>query len=531
MRVWRLGWLLVVVACTRNVQRDEALRRANLAHARGDYVSEALALRDACNAAPDDKDICQRANQAFATAQDQSREAGRRACTDIAPTLAAVDRCLAAVGEIRKLMPDHPDAARLAEAASRQHLARCFADSPSWQTTIDAAVELVRCEEAREQQIGLSTYSQQVLGARTNARDQILRLADHPSYQNKPGALAELIGAAACLTATPDLVTRAQSTRKAFFDHERATIDLRLTLSTPLPDLCEAAASTLPGRAACGRQQGAPTVTIVGDVALAPVDHDVYESTESKDYVAGIIRFANPDYQPAVNDERNARQAKDQAEQQARRDESDCRSAESSLSSAGSCSSCSERSERDRACNAAQSSQSLYQSRTSDWERARRHLDDTPSIKEREDIRTATYIVKHHTWRASWSGRLRSDGTTTPTGGATTATDLETSGAPVAGVPSDPVTYPGTRWFVGTIRDQVAARIAATVDAGLKRRASDLAVSCPAPLQWTNDWLDCWSRVRLWAGAPQTDDALLRAVGETKDARRGPQWDQVHCQR
>ncbi len=526
--------LLLAFACNHNPRRDAALERARVARARGDMVGEALALRDACNAAPDDRDLCQRADQAFSAAGERTIEAGRRACTGIAPTLAAVDTCLAAVGEIRKLMPDHPEAARLAEAASRQHLARCLADSPAWQTSIDAAIELVRCEQAREQQIGLPSYSQRVLAARTAARDQIVALADTPAFASKPGATAELVSAAACLTSTPALVSRAETSRRAFLDHAAATIDLRLKSSTPLPRVCDTAASALSDRASCGPRRrtatDGPTITVIGDVELSRVQHEAHETTESKDYVAGIIRFPNPDYQPAVNDERNARQAKDSAEQQAKRDESDCRSAESALSSASSCSSCPERTERDRACNAARTSQSLYDSRTRDWERARRHLDATPSISEREDIRTATYVVTHHTWRAGWSGRLRSDGATIADSGGTTTSDDATAGAPVAGVPADPMTYPGTRWFVGPIRDQVAARIAATVDAGLKRRASDLAVSCPAPLAWTADWLECWARVRLWAGAPPARDALLRAVGETKDARRGPMWDQVGCE-
>jgi hypothetical protein len=526
----RLVSLIFLVACAKNVARDEALSRANAAKAKGDYVGEAIALRDACTFAPDETDLCKRADQAWGAAQERSRQAAKQACTNIAPTLEGVDRCLAAVTEIRKLAPDHPDATALAEAAAKQHLARCFADSPSWQTSIEAAVELVRCEEARAPQIALASYMQQVHAARTNARDQLMRLADHPAYADRTGALSELTAAATCLTPTPDLVERARATRTAFIERARATIELRATSQPALPELCTTAAGMLPNRAACGRPRaGAPTVTVIGDIEIAPVEHTAYETQESKDYVAGIIRFPNPDYQPAVNEERNARQSKDSAEQQLRRDESDCRSAESSLSSASSCSSCPERSERDRACNAKSSSESLYRSRTMDWESARRRLESTPQIKERDDIRTAHYIVKHHTWSVGWSAQLRNEGSVIPAQGGAQTTDLETSGAAVAGVPADPVTYPGNRWFVGTVRDQVAAKVAETVDAALQRRAADLSVKCPAPLQWSNDWLDCWARVRLWAAGKSDLDPLLRLVGMLKDQRRGPLWDHVRC--
>lgn len=171
----------------------------------------------------------------------------------------------------------------------------------------------------------------------------------------------------------------------------------------------------------------------------------------------------------------------------------------------------------------------MYRSRTSDWERARRQLDNTPQIKEREDIRTAHYIVKHHTWRVGWTAQLRNEGSTIPVSGGTQTTDLETSGAAVAGVPSDPVTYPGTRWFVGAVRDQAAAKIAEIVDGALQRRASELAVRCPAPLQWSNEWLDCWARVRLWAAGKSDLDPLLKLVGMIRDQRRAPLWEHVRC--
>ena len=521
--------LLAIAACTPNVARDQALSRAEAARRAGDHTGEALALRDACVYDPSNSDLCKRADAAWQAAQQKNRDAARNKCTNIAPTLPAVDTCLAAVAELRKLAPDHPDAAELAEAAAKQHLARCFADSPAWQTSIDSAIELVRCEEARAAQIALATYSQQVQAARINARDQLMRLADHPAYADRTGALAELLAAASCLTPTPDIVQRGAATRDAFVSKARATIDLRMT-GANLPELCSTVAGALPDRAACGSpKSGAPTITVIGEIQIAPVEHTVYETQESKDYVAGIIRFPNPDYQPAVNEERNARQSKDLAEQQWRRDESDCRSAESALSSASSCSSCPERSERDRACDRARTSESMYRSRQSDHDRARRQLDNTPQIKEREDIRTAHYIVKHHTWRTSWSAQLRNEGATTPANGGTQTSDLETSGAPVAGVPSDPMTYPGNRWFVPPIRDQVAAKVAETVDAALQRRASELAVKCPAPLQWSNDWLDCWARVRLWAAGKRDQDPLLRLVGMIKDQRRGPLWEQVRC--
>jgi hypothetical protein len=48
-------------------------------------------------------------------------------------------------------------------------------------------------------------YAEQTQSSRAEAREQILRIADHPSYNEQLGARAELLASAACLTPIPDL--------------------------------------------------------------------------------------------------------------------------------------------------------------------------------------------------------------------------------------------------------------------------------------------------------------------------------------
>jgi hypothetical protein len=154
----------------------------------------------------------------------------------------------------------------------------------------------------------------------------------------------------------------------------------------------------------------------------------------------------------------------------------------------------------------------------------------TPPQLERKDIRTAHYTVRHHTWRATWHARLRNDGQGIADMGETIANDDETAGAPVAGVPADPLTPPGDRWYIAAIRDQVAQKMAAIVDAALKRRASD-AVSggCSGEVALTPDWLECWARARLWVGGADAPDALVHALTDAGDAKRGAAWPPLAC--
>jgi hypothetical protein len=529
-RLHRLVCLVVVVAgCAQNIPRDQALARANAAHARGDIVSEALALREACGFARDDKDLCKRGEQAWAAAQVSTQQNARKVCGALdSPT--AVDTCLAAVGEIRKLAPSDPEAAQLAAAAAKQHTAYCTAEAPEWQKSIDDGIELVRCEDARAAQINLPSYAQQIAEARGATRDLILALVDRPDLAGHLGAAAELVTSASCLAGGPELGQRAASARTSFIDRSRASIDLRATTSMALPGLCASVATGLGSRAVCGSPRAnAPQLTVAGEITLAPVEHAAFDTTESVEYVAGIIRFPNPEYQPAVEAERFARDAKNQAETHYRHDESDCNSAESTLRSQSSCTDCTAKADRDRACNQSRSSEQLWRQRQRDFDDASRHLSQTRPIEERKDIRTAVYSVRHHSWRATWRAQLRNDGKQIAGGGETVASDLETSGAPIAGVAADPLTPPGDRWMVPPIRDQVAAKIVEILHQALGRRASDAAVNCSGELAWAGDWLDCWARVRLWSGAPAEPDALIRTVGEARDRRRGAAWPPLRC--
>ena len=80
-------------------------------------------------AAPDDKDLCKRGEQAWAAAQGASAEIARKACATV-ESQQQVDGCLAAVGEVRRLNPADPEASRLAEAAAKQQAEHCASHSP-----------------------------------------------------------------------------------------------------------------------------------------------------------------------------------------------------------------------------------------------------------------------------------------------------------------------------------------------------------------------------------------------------------------
>src|SRR5690348_12184203 len=98
-----LPFLLLAACHPPNPARDEALRRAADARARGDLPGEALALRDACTAAPRDATTCTRAQNAMAAAITGARSGAEIACQLADASASSLDGCLAAIAAIRRL--------------------------------------------------------------------------------------------------------------------------------------------------------------------------------------------------------------------------------------------------------------------------------------------------------------------------------------------------------------------------------------------------------------------------------------------
>src|SRR4051812_23764163 len=92
---WRTAALLflgVVGASGCNRALREAMERAEAAHGRGDHFGEALALRDACRAAPDENEICRAAKEAADEVIGKQLETAQGPCaTDPTPCLAALE--------------------------------------------------------------------------------------------------------------------------------------------------------------------------------------------------------------------------------------------------------------------------------------------------------------------------------------------------------------------------------------------------------------------------------------------------------
>ncbi len=519
------GLVLVLPACaSRNVARDRALAAADQARARGDVVGEALALREACAAAPRDAAVCGRATRVRDQALAITRDAAEAACAIADASAPALDGCLAALAPLRALDPADLTAGRLADAAGRIHAARCGRGGED----VSTALRQARCAEAKQAAIATAGYAAWVTARRHDAAGRLLEVAAARDVVERAGAQAALLGAARCLAPSDELARRATAAHAAFVAGARHALVVRVR-GDVTGELCGAVAAALGERVACGPEvEGA--VVLDADVTLDAVRHAAWEDVRTQRYLAGVERRDNPAYYVRADDEQRSREAMRDSERRWQRDQEECEAAEAAYTRA-SCTACPEQDERDRVCAHAETSEELFRQRERDWQRARADLDATPAVLEHEDWRDATYTVVHHQWTAGWSAIVTGpDGAHARVAGSTSIGDEAHDGSRAAGVGPDPLTEPRDGWQLGAVQAQLVDELVRLASDELGRRVQALRAWCPADAPaWTGEWLDCWATSTLWAGASVAGDALLAVEAAADDRRTGEALAGVTC--
>ncbi|MBP9087205.1 MAG: hypothetical protein KBG15_13875, partial [Kofleriaceae bacterium] len=276
------------------------------------------------------------------------------------------------------------------------------------------------------------------------------------------------------------------------------------------------------GRMTCSsRSKLAPQLQYEVVLDVSAVNRRVSEQAMQKQYVARVDRHNNPEYQTAARDEVFTREQLRQAEERFREAESNCTSAVAALSRAGSCSSCAEHTEKERACNAADASKRNVDGRQRDADTAATRLRNTPAMLEENIWATANWTVRTHEWSAPWRANLA-----TPSAaigqwtGVAVFTDSENQAVPEAEIAFDPLTRPDNGWQYIDVRNQVATKLAAVVEAAVVAEGQRLRSSCDGALQWEGGWVTCWAASNWWLGGRFDGPAFLQAVATSDgDAR------------
>ena len=520
-----LGLLVVTASCVSNPAKDAALKRAALAHRQGDLAGEAVALRQACAADRKDADVCKRSADAERNALQSLRVAARSQCEFAARAHDNMPQCLAAIVEARKITASDPEIEATADNAGRTHAEYCNSMMSSTPPKPIEALRLVRCADMYQSQIATATYAQWVKQTRQIAATALLQLTSEPGFAGNQGATAVLLSAATCLAPTSDLPQRSSAAQASYADMMRPYLTLVGAGPIPISDICAASSDLLggpKGRVTCtSRSKLAPQLQYELTVDVSAVNRRVSEQAMSKQYVARIDRRNNPEYQTAARDEVFTREQLRQAEARFRADESDCTSAESALSRAGSCSSCAERSEKDRACNAEDASKRNVESRKRDADSAAERLRKTPATIEEKIWATANWTVRTHEWSAPWRATLASPSTTVSQWtGFAVFTDSENQAVPEAEVAFDPLSRPDPGWQHIDVRDQVAKKLAAVVEAAVIVEGQRQRSKCSGALEWEGGWLSCWAASNWWLGGRFDGPAFLNIAASSDSEPR-----------
>ncbi len=520
-----LAMLLLSAGCAGNPAKDAALKRATLAHQQGDLAGEAVALREACAADRKDADVCKRSADVERNALQSLRVAARSQCEFAARAHDNMPQCLGAISEARKITNLDREIETTAENAGRAQAEFCNGMMSNTPPKPNEALRLVRCAEVYQRQIGTATFTQWVQQTRQVASTAMLQLAREPGFAGNPGASAVLLSTASCFTPTGDLPQRSAAAQAVYADMMRPNLTLVGAGPIPIADICAASSAVLggpTGRVTCAsRSSLAPQLQYELTVDISAVSHRVSDQGMSKQYVARIDRFPNPEYQNAVNDEVYTREQLRQAEDRFRQDEASCNSAQSALSRAGSCTSCTERSEKDRACNAEDASEHNVDARKRDASNAADRLRKTPAMLEREIWATANWTVRTHEWSAPWRANLtNAAGGVSPWTGVAIFTDSENPAVPEAEIAFDPLNRPDNGWQNSAVREQVAQKLATVVGFAVIAEGQRQRSKCSGALEWEGGWLTCWAASNWWLGGQFDGAAFLQAAATSESDPR-----------
>jgi hypothetical protein len=510
--------IMAGIGCGGNATRDAALRKADLARAAGDLPAEALALREACGAAPDDKDVCRRAEVAQGNALAAIRVAARSNCELARTTPGNLPSCFASLSQARQLTRTDPEVEAIASIAGQAQSNYCNAFITSQPMQLTQGIRAFRCALSAQAVIATSSYQQWVEQTRTAVSAAFLQATSEAGIAGQQGASALLLSAAACVGNTPALQQRGQQALASYADAIRPAIVLNTQGPIAAQELCAVAIDKLggpSGRASCrNSSKTAPQLAYGFALEVGQVTKQVSEQGMQKDYVARIDRRENPAYAVAARDEVFTREQLRQAEQQKSRDSATCDSASSALSRANSCYSCAERTERDRACNVADSSKRSADQRQQDADNASRRVRETEPIIEEKIWATATWVVRTHQWTAPWRSELTSKtGASTKWQQTVDYQDTEHQAVPAAGIAEDSLLRPEAGWQLGAVLTQAGTGLADVFGQAITAEGQRAARGCAGPsIEWEGGWLSCWASSRWWMGQAYNGAALLVAA-------------------
>ncbi len=363
--------LLTLIACA--TPKERALEDAMDANQRRDQVAEARALQSACAIDPADAKIC-----------EQARSIGLLAARAGLATLDAtcrtgnVDRCVAAVTNLRGLGVEPQEFQPFIEASREAMLERCRVMPLS---TPEDALAHVRCAEQFRALIPTDTYDKECAVIRHDmgvwlekwSTDRIPTL---PAEAAAAAALADCFG-----TPTSGAAYRAWENLAAGWSRRRVQMTLRMQNGPPV-SMCSALQPKLPAEWICGANDAPANSRLEVVLELGPTQHSERVTTREVTYVADVERVRNP----------NRAELKDEVRER----NSDLQALKTEWEVANS--DCAVTQSR-RVCARAETLRLRYNELIDERDRVKRQQHREPEVLTREIRETYRYNERQHIWR------------------------------------------------------------------------------------------------------------------------------------
>lgn len=521
MRV--LGWLMnrtgltllllasLTVSCNRALR--DAMTRAEEAHGRGDHFGEAVALRDACAAAPDEQEIC-------AVAKESANEViGKQLEVAAGPCNTEPNACLAALEVLSPFAT--PDDARLlpyydrAGAMLAERCGRAPLQSP------EDAVFIVRCAEAYRQRVPTPAYANQVFELRQRSAAWLDQAAS--SYASSPGVAWVHEALAACLGGEAAWAPRVQKYRAAFdAAHGLKLVVTGQALVQPQA-LCARLRSEVSAALVC-EGPAAGTLALHVDAWLDPMTDSPLHERRTVDVLDHTERWENPDYRYVQGAARAAKTRQADAYAVERVADTECSVAKVALEKAKNCTNCRERTREENSCARHKAAAEIERTARKELDEAQRVLSRTPATLTRDVYRTVSYRHTEHRFRQPWHVRVGVAGSAlAETGGVLTYETTERDGVP-GHVDFIAYSEPSPAERASRVAQGAFEVAAQAVSQELDRRAQARLAVCPAP----NAWSDCQVEAAL---LKRTDPVAQFAadVGTKLDSKTAQPWPKAGC--
>ena len=293
--------LLCLTQC--NGALREAMARAEAAHGRGDHFGEAVALRDACAAAPSEQEIC-------AAAKDSADEViGKQLQVASGPCASEPTACLAALevlspfaGPLDARLTPHFDRAgdMFAERCGRAPL-----------DTAEDAVFIVRCVEAYRARIPTPAYAARIGLLRQRAGAFMDQQA--AARAGSPGVAWLHASLAGCLGGEAAYAPRVKAYRDAFTDAHGVRLSVSGQEAVAPATLCAQLQPRFGSIVRCDGR-GASELPLHVEAWLDPLTDSPLHEVRSVDVLDHTERWENPDYRFAQARLREARRNAEHAD-------------------------------------------------------------------------------------------------------------------------------------------------------------------------------------------------------------------------